>query len=359
MTSVIESNRSEVERQGPQLNWHHCFVLSCLFMKELIKRTIVSTGALRLSSAGASTAIVMYHSVMEEPNQHSDSLGGIIHSESQFRAQMELLARNYHPISLDEVVKKLNAGETLPKRSVVITFDDGYTDNHEVAMPILDNVGIPATFYLTVDCVENRKLPWPSRLRFAFRTTRRPDWTDAQGKAWDLSSPLSCEQAFLLACDECCQLSGVAQEQFVTNVENQLESRVPGELSSLMMTFEQARALARNGHIVGSHTMTHPNMAQINERDAEMELAESKRRLEGELKIPVSHFSYPCPAMTPHWSEKTVVQSRAAGYISAVTTNGGVVRKGDKPLSLKRIRPTKTAAGLHWNMECAFAGRVV
>jgi peptidoglycan/xylan/chitin deacetylase (PgdA/CDA1 family) len=126
-----------------------------------------------------------------------------------------------------------------------------------------------------------------------------------------------------------------------------------------MMTFEQARELVRNGHIVGSHTMTHPNMAQITERDAEMELAESKRRLEDELKIPISHFSYPCPAMTPHWNERTVVQSRAAGYSSAVTTNGGVVRKGDNPLFLKRIRPTKTAAGLHWNMECAFAGRVV
>jgi len=328
-------------------------------MKELIKQTIVSTGALRLFSASASAAIVMYHSVMEEPHRHSDSLGGIIHSQSQFRAQMELLARNYHPISLDEVVKKLNQGEALPKRSVAITFDDGYTDNYEVAMPILDNVGIPATFYLTVDCVENRKLPWPSRLRFAFRTTKRSDWTDAQGKTRDLSSPSSCEKAFLLACDECCQRSGVAQEQFVTRVENQLESRVPGELSSLMMTFEHARALVRNGHIAGSHTMTHPNMAHISERDAATELAESKRRLESELMIPVSHFSYPCPALTPHWNEKTVVQSRAAGYSSAVTTNGGVVRKGDNPLSLKRIRPTKTAAGLHWNMECAFAGRVV
>jgi peptidoglycan/xylan/chitin deacetylase (PgdA/CDA1 family) len=328
-------------------------------MKELIKQTIVSTGALRLFSPSASAAIVMYHSVMDDPGQHADSLGGIIHSQSQFRAQMELLARNYHPISLDDVVKKLNAEEALPTRSVVITFDDGYTDNYEVAMPILNKVGVPATFYVTIDCVENRKLPWPSRLRFAFRTTKRSDWIAAHGKTWDLSSPLSREKAFLLACDECCQLSGTPQEQFVVQTENQLEARVPAEFGALMMTYEQVRGLVQNGHIVGSHTMTHPNMAHINERDAEMELAESKRRLESELKIPVPHFSYPCPAMTPHWNDETVVRTRAAGYSSAVTTNGGVVRKGDNPLSLKRIRPTKTAAGLHWNMECAFAGRVV
>jgi peptidoglycan/xylan/chitin deacetylase (PgdA/CDA1 family) len=328
-------------------------------MKELIKRTIVSTGALRLFAAEGSAAVVMYHSVMEEPDQHVDSLGGIIHSRSQFRAQMELVAREYHPTSLDEVVKKLNAGEALAKRSVVITFDDGYTDNYEVAMPILNKVGIPAAFYVTIDCVENRKLPWPSRLRFAFGTTKHPNWTDAHGKTWDLSSPQAREKVFLFASDECCQLSGPAQEQFVAKIENQLESRVPGELSSLMMTYEQARGLIRSGHIVGSHTMTHPNMAHINESDAELELAESKRRLEGELKMQVSHFSYPCPALTPHWNEKTVVQSRAVGYSSAVTTSGGVVRGGDNPLCLKRIRPTKTASGLHWNMECAFAGRVV
>ena len=328
-------------------------------MKELIKKTVLASGVLRLVSPGASAAILMYHSVMSDPAQHADSLGGIIHSQSEFRAQMELLARDYHPVSLDEVVHKLKTGGSLSKRSVVVTFDDGYTDNYEVAMPILNQLGIPATFYVTVDCVEKRKLPWPSRLRFAFRSTKVPAWTDPQARSWDLRTPESGEKAYLAACDDCCQLAGAAQEEFVTRVENQLQSRVPDDLSALMMNYEQARRLAGNGHIVGSHTMTHPNMAHINERDAEVELGESKQRLEAELKMPVPHFSYPCPALTPHWSERTVSQSRAAGYGSAVTTNGGVVRSGDNPLSLKRIRPTKTAAGLRWNLECAFAGRVV
>ena len=328
-------------------------------MKDLVKSTILSSGVLRLFSPGASAAILMYHSVMENPAQHADSLGGIIHSTSEFRAQMELLGRDYHPMGLDQLVKKLNAGQDLPSRSVVITFDDGYTDNYEVAMPILDQLGIPATFYVTVDCLENRKLPWPSRLRFAFRSTKRSGWIDGSGKAWDLRNPESREQAYLVCCDACCQLAGIAQEDFVTKLEKYFDCRVPDALSSLMMNYDQVRGLARNGHIVGSHTMTHPNMAHIKETDAEVELAESKRRLESELKMPVPHFSYPCPALTPHWSERTVSQSRAVGYGSAVTTNGGVVRRGDHPLSLKRIRPTKTAAGLRWNLECAFAGRVV
>jgi len=328
-------------------------------MKDLAKRAILASGALRLISPGATAAILMYHSVMPEPAAHSDSLGGIIHSESEFRAQMELLARDYHPVSLNEVVDGLNSQKDLPSRSVVVTFDDGYTDNSEVAMPILNQLGIPAAFYVTVDCVEQCKLPWPSRLRFAFRKTKLRAWVDSRGAAWQLDDSDSRERAYLVSCDDCCQLSGKVQEDFVRSVEEQVQAAVPGDLSSLIMSYDQIRSLAQHGHIVGSHTMTHPNMAYIPEQDAKAELAESKQRLERELKVTIRHFSYPCPAMTPHWNEKTVSQSRSVGYDSAVTTNGGVTRCGDNPLSLKRIRPTKTAEGLRWNLECAFAGRAV
>jgi peptidoglycan/xylan/chitin deacetylase (PgdA/CDA1 family) len=328
-------------------------------MKDLAKRAILASGALRLVSAGASAAILMYHSVMADPAEHSVSLGGIIHPESEFRAQMELLCHDYHPVTLDEVLESLNGRNDLPKRSVVVTFDDGYADNSEVAMPILNQLGIPATFYVTVDCVEQHKLPWPSRLRFAFRKTKLRAWTDSRGNSWQLDDPDSSERAFLAACDDCCQLSGKVQENFVRGIEEQLQASTPDDLSSLMMSYDQIRSLAHHGHSVGSHTMTHPNMAYITEQEAKVELTESKKRLETELKAPIRHFSYPCPALTPHWSEQTVVQSRSVGYDSAVTTNGGVTRRGDNPLSLRRIRPTKTASGLRWNLECAFAGRAV
>ncbi|MBZ5683735.1 MAG: polysaccharide deacetylase family protein [Acidobacteriia bacterium] len=328
-------------------------------MKDFAKKAILASRALRLISPGASAAILMYHSVMPDPAAHADSLGGIIHAQSEFRAQMELLARDYHPMTLDAVVEGLNGGKDLPSRSVVVTFDDGYTDNAEVAMPILNQLGIAATFYVTVDCVEQRTLPWPSRLRFAFRKTKLRTWTDSRAKSWQLDDSDSCERAYLASCDNCCQLSGKVQEDFVRSTEEQLQAAAPGDLSSLMMSYDQIRSLARHGHIVGSHTMTHPNMAYIPEQDAKAEFAESKQHLERELKATIKHFSYPCPAMTPHWNEKTVAQSRSVGYDSAVTTNGGVTRRGDNPLSLKRIRPTKTAEGLRWNLECAFAGRAV
>ncbi len=330
-------------------------------LRDWTKKTILASGALRFAGnfQGSSAAILMYHSVLKDPTLESDSLGGIIHSEPIFRAQVEMLARDYHPMTLDCAVKYLRDDEDLPRRSVVVTFDDGYADNHEVAMPILNEFAVPATFYVTVDCIENKRPPWPSRLRLAFRRTKVTSWIDAAGKSWTLTIPEGRENAFLAACDSCCQLSGAGQEEFVRRIEQELQACLSEQTGSLMMSYDQLRELTRHGHIVGSHTMTHPNMAYLKEDEAQRELADSKQRLEAQLGAPIKHFSYPCPALSPHWSQRTVEQSRAVGYETGVTTNSGLIRRGDNPLCLKRLHPTKTVEGLRWNLESAFAGRTV
>jgi peptidoglycan/xylan/chitin deacetylase (PgdA/CDA1 family) len=126
-----------------------------------------------------------------------------------------------------------------------------------------------------------------------------------------------------------------------------------------MMSYDEIRDLARRGHLMGSHTMTHPNLAYVSHEEAVAELTESKRRLEKELGSRAVHFSYPCPALSPHWNEATAAACSQAGYETAVTTDWGLTRTGDSLLRLKRALPTKTVDGLRWNLECAFAGREV
>jgi peptidoglycan/xylan/chitin deacetylase (PgdA/CDA1 family) len=330
-------------------------------MSELTRRALLRSGLLRIAGRlrESGAAILMYHSVMEDPRSQDKFLGGIAHSQEVFRRQMELLARRYQPATLDQI-KRFVRGETkLPARSVVVTFDDGYGDNREIAAPILDSVGVPATFYVTVECLEQRRLPWPARSRFVFRNTKKPSWEDSSGRVWQLTSGVEREQALLRSCDECCTLAGAAQDNYVTALENKLETRAPAESGKLMMTANQMRALAAHGHIIGSHTMTHPNMAYVSASEALQEMTQSKLRLEEQLNAVVSHFSYPCPALSPHWTEQTVIASRDAGYETAVTTDRGLALRGDHPLRLKRVLPTKTVEGLEWNLECIFAGRLV
>src|SRR5579859_7152628 len=115
-------------------------------LRDWTKKTILGSRVLRFAGGfqGPSAAILMFHSVLRDPAREFDSLGGIVHSEPVFRAQMEMLARNYHPISLDDAIKHLSDGKDLPKRSVVVTFDDGDADPEPVrrARDILRDRGL-------------------------------------------------------------------------------------------------------------------------------------------------------------------------------------------------------------------------
>ena len=330
-------------------------------VKTRLKHVLMASRMLRVAARlrGKGAAILMYHSVLDDPVRAENFLGGISHSRQVFQGQMELLARDFHPVTLDHVFRFVTGNEDLPERAVVVTFDDGYTDNYEVAMPILNQVGVPAAFYATIDSIENRRLPWPSRLRFAFFMTSRSEWRDGAGKTWPLKTPEQKNGAFLAVCDLVAQLAASAQEQSVARVESELDKCHPKGFGEWMMTWEQLRGLTESGHIVGSHTMTHPNLAFVTVDEVRWELLESKQRLESRLGKKVVHFSYPCPALYPNWSEQTVGESMRSGYTTAVTTSSGLARRRDDPLALKRVRPTKTIEGLRWNLESAFAGRAV
>ena len=100
-----------------------------------------------------------------------------------FRAQMELVARRFRPTSLQQVGTSYERSRrNFPDRAVVVTFDDGYADNYEIAAPVLNELGVPATFYVTVDSVERRRLPWPARFDLPCVILRKECWTDSVRK---------------------------------------------------------------------------------------------------------------------------------------------------------------------------------
>jgi peptidoglycan/xylan/chitin deacetylase (PgdA/CDA1 family) len=221
----------------------------------------------------------------------------------------------------------------------------------------LKQIGVPATFYVTVECVEKQKYPWPARIRYSFLASQKSEWSEPEGALWPLRSVEGRTTAFERAWQYCGKLAGPIQETFVQALEEELGAGPPPQSQRIMMNWEEVRGLVRDGHIVGSHTMTHPNMAHISSEDLNREFLESKRWLEKQTSQAISHFSYPCPALHPHWAEHTVKKSLQVGYETAVTTNVGLARKHDNPLCLRRILPTKEVEGLRWNLEYAFADR--
>lgn len=336
-----------------------------------IKKALLKTQFLRLASRfrSSSVAILMYHSVMDDPVTAELALGGIVHSTKIFRAQIEIIARDFHPVSMQDVYLFLTGKRTLPERAVAVTFDDGYADNYQAASQILTPLGVPAAFYVTVDSIDNRRLPWTARLRYSFLTSKKESWSEGEGKTvpgktsvgkiWPLGAEHERNRAFERVAELACQLSGDRQHEYVASIEKELDSAIDYSSTQSMMTWSELRTLAGSGHIVGSHTLTHPNLAHIPDDQMRRELTEAKRRLEQELSASVTHFAYPCPALQPHWTDRTVTATREIGYKTAVTTTRGAVRKNDDPLCLRRIRPRKTVDDFRWNLEFAFLRRRV
>ena len=245
----------------------------------------------------------------------------------------------------------------MPRRPVAVTFDDGYANNFEVAVPVLNHFGIPATFYVTTACIDRKQLPWIARIRRAFRTTERQSWQAPDGSILSLASRDLREAARVVACEHCAQLAGEPQERLIEAIESALEIAPPSEESCRMLSWEQLRGMVRHGHIVGSHTVSHPNLAHVGWEELKTELVDSKRRLEQELGVTVPHFAYPNPILTPHWSTQTVDAIRRAGYRTAVIATPGIVRRHDDPLCLHRVASSRKLDAFRWNLECVFLGR--
>jgi peptidoglycan/xylan/chitin deacetylase (PgdA/CDA1 family) len=329
--------------------------------KRWLKKALVRSSILGLAGqlARPSAAILMYHSVVEDPNL-TDHVLGVSRDRASFEAHMEILARHFSPVAIDEVTQFAKSSRELPRRAVAVTFDDGFADNYEVALPILNRYGIPAAFYIMVDAVANGVLPWYCRLRFAFNTTNKCEWQDLErNRTYSLISPQERRVALTAAWETGARATGAVQQNFVDGVEESLEVEPASPGHGSMLNWEQVRSLRKLGHTIGAHTLSHPNVAQVSQSEARFEILESKKRLEAELGEPIEHFSYPHPALNPQWSEQTLQITREAGFQSAVLTTRGPVRAGDEPLALKRINTPADLDQFAFNVECTFLGRSV
>jgi peptidoglycan/xylan/chitin deacetylase (PgdA/CDA1 family) len=328
--------------------------------KRWIKRAILGSRGLQLATrARPGVAVLIYHSVLDRPTEQADTIGaGIIHSSAVFAEQMEVVARHYTPVTVEDIRLFLAGAGRMPRKAVAVTFDDGFADNFAVAAPILDRFGIRASFYVTVDAVDRGQPPWFCRLRHAFARTAQATWRAPYADGTQpLLTPLDHEEAFLSACRHCARLAGPAQEEAVAAVESCLQVEPLVASPRLMMTWDEVRALRQAGHIVGSHTLSHPNVAHVSDAELQREVKESGRRLEQRLGAPVTHFSYPWPTLQPHWTARTTTVAREAGYRTAVTCTPGAVRRRHDPLSLRRVAAPQEAGEFHWRLEWAFLGR--
>ena len=311
-----------------------------------------------ISWLGVPGAVVLrYHSIQRDPQAFATTIGsGITHAASEFEEQMAVVARQFTPVTLDDILRLTRSNHPGIKRGVAITFDDGYRDNWDVAAPILAKHGLRTAFYVTVGCVGALKPPWFCRLRWAFHRTDSRHWVAPDGRLWLLTDAAARHEAFAYASRFCVAHVGASQDERVCAFENELRPAPFPSEDRLMMDWDEIRALRGSGHIVGSHTMTHPNIAHTSPDDALGELRQSKLVLERELESSVIHFSYPSPGLQPNWNERTTAYAKDVGYQTAVTCVSGRVTAADNPLCFRRVTVPHNICEFRWVVEAALAG---
>ena len=242
----------------------------------------------------------------------------------------------FNVLPLDRAVAQLGAG-TLPARAACITFDDGYADNHEVALPILQRHGLTATFFIATGFLDGGRM-WNDTI---IETTRRSPLP-----LLDLSSlglgrhPLGSipeRQAAIAALIPQIKYRPFAERVALTEQLAQLAQVQAPE--GLMMSSHAVQALRQAGMLIGAHTVSHPILARLTDTQASDEIGRSKQVLEQLLGERVGLFAYPNGKPGEDYSPANVEVVRSLGFDAALSTQWGTSGAGDDPLQIRRFTP--------------------
>lgn len=303
--------------------------------------------------------LLMYHRVVALPADPPL----LTVTPQHFAEHMEVLRRHGCCMSLQQLASRLRAGR-LPRRAVVVTFDDGYADNLLNAKPLLERCGLPATVFVATGLLGTRQEFWwdelerllllpgdlPGALRLRFRdSTFEADLGPAaryseedceRHRGWnDLHpDPPGPRQAVYRALRRQIRPCPAPEQQEVLDQLRAWAGASPeGRPSHRVMSPEEVNRLADGGLVeIGAHTRTHPVLAAQPAAEQAAEVRQSKARLEELLGRPVVSFAYPFGSVADY-SADTVAAVREAGLTAACSTYAALVERDTDPLQLPRM----------------------
>lgn len=230
--------------------------------------------------------ILMYHRVLNNP-----LIPGI--TPEEFEQQMAYLKRNFNVLPTNELISR-QADNTLPKNAVAITFDDGHKDFYSTSWPILKKYKLPASLYITTDFVDDKIWLWPDLLRHILLST-----TFATVKPENLQ-PLELNAEALPStwntiANHCINLSSQNRTDYINNLAAKLKVPISANPSPSFraVSWENLKEMITEGLDVGSHTVSHPILSSLSEKELIDELTTSKKRIETELGITCQNICYP------------------------------------------------------------------
>lgn len=284
--------------------------------------------------------VLLYHRVIDLPTD--PQLLAV--TPDRFDAHMAFIKEKLRVLNVEEFDHHLLSRKRFPRNSALITFDDGYADNHHVARPILEKHGLQAIFYVSSGYIgSGREYWWDEVERLLLLNPALPQRFEFQASGvrlqWSGDKPLE---------------PGTLQKQYgalllslramVPKERDEVLAQLRVQLGSpdardthLPMSVDELREFAHSSSVVvGAHTRLHPSLARLPEADQQVEIEGSRTDLEAFLGTPVTRFAYPFGTAADH-SEITEQLVKKAGFVHAAANHPGIAHARSDHFAFDRL----------------------
>jgi len=297
--------------------------------REFVASVCVTTGITRLVEALPRRRLLIvltYHRIGNADETLYDS-GTFSCTAEQFECQIESLKRRYRMAALEEMLEMLGGNASLSEPAVLITFDDGYIDNYQIAFPILRRHGVPGVFFLPTAFVGTNRLPWWDVIAYIVKRSPRTKIClhYPEPRTFDLAKDGvdSCIMHILRFYKQPSMQDG---DCFIDELEKACESsRPPIDADRCFLSWDEARQMQQAGMSFGSHTHTHEILSKLPLERQQEEVVVSREILQHELGRNIDTLAYPVGARHA-FTEDTIAALRQARYRAAFSHYGGFNR---------------------------------
>lgn len=293
----------------------------------------------RLSEDGL--CIFLFHGVVERSDYEVRNYNRKHLEHETFAVILSQLEKRGRPVSMEEVIHYHKTGKPFPPRAFAVTFDDGFANNVDLAAPILADLGIPATFYVTSGFVEGNRMSWIDRIEWAFEATPmatvRLPWADgpvAFATPEEKRTVLDDIRRNVKS-DQGMDVNGLA-----SGLQRQCglpETWTSDDPLDRKLTWRQVQELAEHPMFtVGGHSHSHAILSFLDDDGLAEELDVSIALLRDEAGVECRHYSYP-EGLSYCYSDAVIDALQARGVMCCPTAEDGVNHPGVDLFHLKRI----------------------
>lgn len=277
-------------------------------------------------------SILIFHRVLPQ----KDPLFPEEIDRADFDQILRILKSMFTVIPLSDAVRRAKAG-TLPPNAACITFDDGYADNAEVAMPVLREHAVSATFFVATGFLDGGRMWNDTVIEVVRRFTGPVLDADAIGLGrYPLKTIEERRHAIMGLIGALKYLPLEERGKQISHLVELANVVLPDDL---MMTSEQVRQLSQAGMDIGGHTVNHPILAKLPSAQARAEIEQGKLALEAIIGAPITLFAYPNGKPGTDYAAEHVAMIRELGFEAAVSTSRGASKHSADLFQLPRFSP--------------------